>query len=128
MSFVSEKAGVRGTAELTVTDADTSIVWHTGEVPVLSTPRLLALCEEATMAAMDGRLEQGQTSVGNRVELTHLAPVAVGSTVAALATLERAEGRRYTFSVSVTDSCGLVAAGRVSRVVVEMARFVEKAR
>lgn len=125
---MGEKSSLRASAELTVKDADTSIVWRSGEVPVLSTPRLLALCEEASMAALDGRLEPGQTSVGNRVELTHLAPVAVGSTVKAVATLERAEGRRYVFSVSVTDSCGLVAAGRVSRVVVEMARFVEKAR
>ena len=57
----------------------------------------------------------------------HLAPTAVGGEVVADATLEKVEGRRLTFTVSVSDRCGLVAAGRVTRVVVERERFLQKA-
>jgi fluoroacetyl-CoA thioesterase len=46
----------------------------------------------------------------------------------ATATLDRVEGRRLTFNVSVNDHCGLVAAGKVTRVVVERDRFLDKAR
>ena len=46
----------------------------------------------------------------------------------ATATLERCEGRRLVFNTSVTDACGLVAAGQVTRVLVQTERFMEKAR
>ena len=68
------------------------------------------------------------TTVGYQVQLTHLAPTPVGGKVTAEATLESVEGRRLTFRVSVSDSRGLVAAGRITRVVVERERFIERAR
>ena len=61
------------------------------------------------------------------MQLDHLAPTAVGGEVRAEATLEAIEGRRLTFRVSVSDGHGLVAAGRITRVIVERARFMEKA-
>lgn len=114
--------------ELVVADTDTAQAHRAGDVAVLGTPRVVALCEEATLLALSHRLAEGQTSVGNRVEISHVAPVAVGSVVRATATLERTEGRRLVFSVSVIDHCGLVAAGRVTRVVVDKAHFLDKAR
>ena len=60
--------------------------------------------------------------------LAHLSPTPVGSEVTAEATLEGVEGRRLTFRVSVTDARGLVAAGRITRVVVVRDRFVERAQ
>jgi predicted thioesterase len=109
-----------------VTDADTAIAVGSGSVPVLATPRVVALCEQATVAATAGRLPDGQTTVGMRVQLDHLQPTAVGALVEVEATLERVEGRRLTFTVSVSDAKGLVAAGRVTRVVVDVDRFLEK--
>jgi fluoroacetyl-CoA thioesterase len=125
---VSLHDALQATVELVVADADTAQAMRAGDVAVLGTPRLVALCEEATLHALVHRLAEGQTSVGNRIEISHLAPVAVGSVVRATATLERTEGRRLVFSVSVSDHCGLVAAGRVTRVVVDKAHFLEKAR
>jgi fluoroacetyl-CoA thioesterase len=75
-----------------------------------------------------GPMPAGETTVGLRIEITHLAPIAVGSSVIATATLERCEGRRLVFSTSVNDTRGLVAAGRVTRVLVDTASFMEKAR
>jgi predicted thioesterase len=125
---VAVTLGVCGQAELVVTEADTAIALGTGDVPVLATPRLVLLCDQASLRALHPHLQAGQTSVGFRVELSHLTPIAVGSTVVATATLERAEGRRLIFATSVTDQCGLVAAGRVTRVLVDSDAFMEKAR
>ena len=114
--------------ELLVTDQDTAIAAHSGDVPVLATPRILALCEEACCAAVAQVLEADETTVGHRAQLDHVAPVRVGSTVRAEVTLEKVEGRRLSFTVSVSDHAGLVAAGRVTRVVVRRDEFLEKAR
>ena len=121
------RPGLNATASMVVADADTAAALGTGDVPVVGTPRVVTLAEEATVLAVDGELEPGMTTVGYRVQLDHLAPTAVGGKVEAEATLESIESRRLTFRVSVSDGRGLVAAGRITRVVVERARFLDKA-
>jgi predicted thioesterase len=125
---VPPEPGLGAEVELGVSEADTAIAMRSGEVPVLATPRIVALCEEATVLALEGTLEPGQTSVGMRIQLDHLAPTAIGHRVRAEVTLERVEGRRLVFAVSVSDDRGLVAAGRVTRVLVETERFLDKCR
>ena len=119
--------GLSAEVELVVADSDTAVALRSGEVPVLGTPRVVALCEEATVVALAGRLEPGETSVGHTVQLDHVAPTKVGTTIRAEATLLKVNGRRLTFSVSVSDARGLVAAGKVTRVIVDADRFMEKA-
>ncbi len=119
--------GLVGTVALTVTDDDTASALGTGDVPVLATPRVVLLAELASMRAIGDAVAAGQTTVGYRVQLDHLAPVPVGVEVVAEAVLETIEGRRLTFRVSVKYPSGLVAAGRITRVVVERARFLDKA-
>lgn len=115
-------------AELEVTEADTALAVGSGDVPVLATPRLVALCEQAACEALRPQLAAGQTSVGFRAEITHLVPVLVGSRVVAAANFERADGKRLVFNVTVSDKCGLVAAGKVVRVLVDRDEFMDKAR
>lgn len=121
------RPGLNATASMVVTDADTAAALGTGDVPVIGTPRVVNLAEVATVLAVDGEMDPGTTTVGYRVQLDHLAPTGVGGKVQAEATLESIESRRLTFRVSVSDGRGLVAAGRITRVVVERARFLEKA-
>jgi predicted thioesterase len=102
--------GLAAKVVIDVCDGDTAIALHTGEVPVLGTPRLVALCEEATLAAIAGQVPEGHTTVGMRVQLDHLAPTAVGC------------------SVSASDDRGLIAAGKVTRVVVDVEKFMDKCR
>ncbi len=125
---VSVKGGIHAAVDHVVDDADTALALGTGDVAVLATPRVVSLCEEAAMAAIAGLLTPEQTSVGCRVEVAHFVAVSVGSAVRATATLERSEGRRLVFTVSVTDTGGLVAAGKVTRVVVQRDDFILKAR
>ena len=123
---VNVEVGLRGSASLVVTEADTALALRSGSVAVLGTPRLVALFEEATVAALDRRIPSGHTTVGMRVQIDHLQPTAVGGSVLADAVLERIEGRRLTFTVSASDERGLVAAGKVTRVVVQVDNFIAK--
>lgn len=128
VSPVPLHTGLSAVVELTVTDDDTALALRSGDVPVLATPRILALVEEASMLALDGQLDEGTSTVGMRVQLEHIAPTAIGGVVTAESTLEKVEGRRLVFHVSARDERGLVAAGKVTRVVVDVERFLDKAR
>ena len=119
--------GLSAEVDHTVGSGDTAIALRSGSVPVLATPRLIALCEEATCAAVDGALAVGQTTVGVKVQIDHLAPTRVGDVVTASAHLEKIEGPRLTFTVSANDQRALIAAGRVTRVVVDSEKFLSKA-
>lgn len=109
-----------------MSEADTALAWRSGDVPVLGTPRLIALCEEAAITALAGHLVEGTTTVGLSVRLDHLHPVAIGSTVKAEASLDRIEGRRLVFTVTAHDDRGIVAAGKVTRVVIDREAFLAK--
>ncbi|MEZ5382864.1 MAG: thioesterase [Microthrixaceae bacterium] len=118
--------GLHATVEITVADADTAAALGSGDVAVLGTPRVIALCEAASIAALDSAMDAGMTSVGMRVQLEHIAPTAVGAIVKAESNLEKVEGRRLTFTVSAKEDGRLVAAGKVTRVVVNRDEFLSK--
>ena len=119
--------GLVASVDLTVKEGDTAEALRSGDVPMLATPRVVALAEEATVAALAGHLDEKATTVGQRVQLDHLLPVPVGLTVRAEAKLESVEGRRLVFTVSVNSARGLVAAGKITRVIVNRQRFIERA-
>ena len=110
-----------------VTEADTARALGSSDVDVLGTPRALALAEAATLRAAAASLAPGQTTVGTRVELDHLAPSPVGATVRADAELVYRSGRRLTFDVRLTQGGREVAAGRVVRAIVDRDRFTAQA-
>ncbi|SNS31573.1 Thioesterase superfamily [Actinomadura meyerae] len=120
------RPGLRGQVSHVVGDEDTAAAVGSGDVPVLATPRLLALAEAATVEAVKGRLGDGRTSVGTRVELEHRAASPVGSRVTVEAELEEVDGTRLVFAVGAVDERGPVAGGRVERVVVERERFLAR--
>src|SRR5271163_965452 len=56
-------AGLSARVDLVVAPDDTALVLRSGDVAVLATPRLLALCEEASCEALRDRLGDGCTTV-----------------------------------------------------------------
>jgi predicted thioesterase len=122
----SIEVGLRGEVRHVVADEDTAIAFRSGSVPVLATPFLIALCEQAAIEAVGDRLPDGLTTVGMRVQIDHLQPIAVGREITAEAVLKYVEGRRLTFAVSVKNDRGLVGAGKVTRVVIDAERFMLK--
>ncbi|MGH2693000.1 MAG: thioesterase family protein [Actinomycetota bacterium] len=120
--------GLEATVEETVTEEMTAERLGSGDVPVLGTPAVLALVEAAAVAAVSNALEASDTTVGESVELEHLAPTAVGAPVTATAGLVELDGRRLRFSFEVTDPAGPIARGTHVRVLVDRERFLAGAR
>ncbi len=119
--------GLAARVELTVTDADTAQTLGSGDVPVLGTPRVVALAEAATVAVTARSLESGITTVGTRVDVEHRAPTPVGRSVVAEARLAAVDGRRLTFEVTVRDGDTVVATAHVERVTVDRRAFLARA-
>jgi fluoroacetyl-CoA thioesterase len=112
----------------TVTEDDTAIALGSGSLPVLATPRLLAWCEAATCAGIEPALGEGETSVGTRVQLEHLAASPVGAEVEVTAESAYVDGRLHRFTVAARHRADgrVVGAGEVTRVVVEAERFMAR--
>ncbi|MEU0566323.1 thioesterase family protein [Nonomuraea sp. NPDC005983] len=119
--------GLRSQLLIMVEREDTAQNVGSGDVPVLATPRLLALAERATVEAVGPHLAQGETSVGTRVELEHLAPSPLGTHVEISAQLTEVDGRRLVFRFQARDMHAVVGQGTIERVVVDRARFLERA-
>jgi fluoroacetyl-CoA thioesterase len=123
-------ASVVGTAaevRMEVTAADTAIAAGSGDLPVLATPRLIALMEAAACSALAPTLPAEATSVGSHVDVRHLRPSPVGVGVVARAEVVEVSGSRVTFAVTAThdDGSGPVEIGRGVHVrhVVDRSRF-----
>jgi len=118
----------------TVTDDDTAAAVGSGSLPVLGTPRLLAWLEAATCAALEPDLKEHETSVGTRVQLDHQAPSPVGAVVEVTASVSHVDGRLHRLTVAARHGADtpvgapgkVVAAGEVTRVVVDSERFLSR--
>ncbi len=116
--------GLTHTSRLTVADRDTAIAHGSGDMPVLATPRMMALMENAAMLAVAPCLPEGSTTVGGRIESSHLKPSPVGAEVEATAVLDRVDGRKLYFTVTARQSDGtVIGEGTHLRFVVDRERF-----
>ena len=119
--------GAEAALQRTVTADDTARALGSGDLDVLATPRLLAWCEAATVAAVARQVGAASTTVGTRVEVEHLRACAVGTAVDVRATLVHVDGRLLRFDVAATDPTGLLL-GRagITRVLVDRVRFLAR--
>lgn len=116
------------TLTFVVGDDDTALAVGSGSLPVLGTPRLLAWLEAATCACVAPVVPEGSTSVGTRVQVEHLAASRVGAEVEVTASSAYVDGRLHRFTVSARDtgSGKVLAAGELTRVVVDAERFLSR--
>ena len=122
------EAGNTATIEFTTDEQATAIALGSGDLPVLGTPKVLALVEEASVAAIEGLTAEIETTVGSHVEIAHLAPTPIGGTVIATATVVAAKGRRVDFEITVTEDDKIVARANHVRYVVNRESFMESLR
>ena len=92
--------GLKYTSELTVTDAVTAITVGSGDMPVLATPMMMALMENAAMLAVADELPEGCTTVGGHIGSSHLKPSNIGDVVRAVAEVTKVDGKKIEFKVA----------------------------
>lgn len=125
------RVGLRASVAAQVGEDDTALALGSGDLPVLGTPRLLALAEAACVAAVAPRLEPGQTTVGSAVSLEHRRPSPLGTPIEVQAELTDVHGRQLFFVFIAYgpggDDEAVIGAGTIQRVLVDAERFLSKA-
>ncbi|OGA52327.1 MAG: thioesterase [Betaproteobacteria bacterium RIFCSPLOWO2_12_FULL_62_13] len=128
MNVTGLRPGLEGSAEIVVGTRDTAPHIGSGRIKVLATPVMVTLMEEAALHAVEGLLPEGHQTVGIRLDITHTAATPVGMRVIARAELIKVDGRRLTFRVSAEDEKELIGEGTHERIIVNVARFDERAQ
>lgn len=120
------EVGLKHTSELTVTEDLTAMVIGSGDMPVLATPMMMALMENAAMLAVKDYLPEGQTTVGGHIESSHLKPSKIGDVVRAEAEVTKVDGKKIEFKVSAYSGVTLLGEGTHLRFVVDRERFMSR--
>lgn len=118
--------GLKYTSELTVTDAVTAVKVGSGDMPVLATPMMMALMENAAMLAVRDALPEGCTTVGGHIESSHLKPSRVGDVIRAEAEVTKVDGKKIVFKVSAYSGDILLGEGTHLRFIVDRDKFMSK--
>ena len=116
--------GLKHTSELMVTDTVTAIKMGSGDMPVLATPAMMALMENAAMLAVDDELPEGNTTVGGHIESSHLKPSKIGDKVSATAEVTKVDGKKIEFKISAYSGDVLLGEGTNLRFIVDKEKFL----
>lgn len=120
--------GLEGVIKVVVEARMSATAYDSGPVSGLATPAMVGLMEAACMRAVAGAMAPGQSSVGVRLDIEHLAPTPVGMMVVARARLEKVEGRRLYFRLRVDDEVGEIGRGTHERVLIDLQKFEARIR
>ena len=94
--------------------------------PVLATPVMIMVMENAALNAMKPYLEAGESALGTRVDVRHLAATPVGRLVTGEAEIIKVDGRRLEFTIRALDGTEVIGTGTHERMIIELARFSER--
>lgn len=124
------QTGLQGNSEVIVSEAVLADRIGSGLVSVYSTAMMIAGMEGTAVATVQDALEQGQTTVGTRVDVSHLAATPSGMKVRFFAELiaVSSNGKGLTFRVEAHDEAGLIGRGVHERVVVDKEKFEDRTR
>ena len=118
--------GLTHTSQLTVTQAVTAIAMGSGDMPVLATPSMMALMENAAMLAVADHLPEGCTTVGGHIDSSHLKPSKLGDTVTATATVTRVDGKKIEFTIQAHSGDVLLGEGTHLRFIDDKEKFMSR--
>ena len=124
---MSVTVGLKGRAEAVVNDSNTAQAACSGALPVFGTPFMCALMEEASWKSIAPHLEEGQSTVGTRLDISHDSATPVGMKVWAESEITQADGKRIVLKVAAYDEKGLIGQGVHERFIVTDERFLAKA-
>ena len=123
---MSVEIGLRGRADDIVHSGNTAAAAGSGGLQVFGTPFMVALMEKAAWASIAPFLAEGDSTVGTKVNIEHLAATPLGMKVWAESEVTAVDGKRIELTVEAYDEKGLIGKGTHERYIVTDERFLAR--
>lgn len=125
--MLSIPVGAKGSFSLIVTPEHLASRFKDATLPaVLATPVMIMIMENAALNAIKPYLESGETAVGTRVDVRHLAATPAGRRVTGEAEVTRVDGLRIEFAVIATEAGQQIGVGTHERMMIDSAKFAAR--
>ena len=124
---MSVTIGLKGSAEALVCESNTAQAAGSGTLPVFATPWMCALMEQASWTAVAPGLEEGESTVGTKLDVSHDSATPLGLKVWAESEVTEVDGKRILFQVTAYDERGPIGKGTHERFIITDRRFLDKA-
>jgi len=121
--------GIKGSFSLLVTPEHLANRFKDATLPpVLATPVMIMVMENAALNALKPYLDAGESALGTRVDVRHLTATPAGRRVIGEAEVTKVDGRRIEFTIRARDGAEEIGVGTHERVVIDLAKFAERLR
>lgn len=122
------KTGLKGNSSVLADESKAARTMGSGTLDVFATPAMIALMEQTAWQSVAPYLEEGQGTVGIRLDISHDAPTPLGMTVTCESELIKIDGRRLVFEVIAKDAHGtVIGKGCHERFIISEDNFQKKA-
>ena len=121
-------AGIKGTASVKAAKGNLASDIGSGALEVFATPSMVALMENAACECLKNYLDDGETTVGTEISVSHISATPAGLDVTAEAVLTAVNGREFSFDVTASDSAGVIGKGTHKRFLVYSEKFMVKTK
>lgn len=119
--------GAKASYKVIVDTSNTAKSMGSGSLDVFATPSMVAIMEKASTMALESYLEDGTTTVGTALDITHVSATPIGMNVYATSEVVAVNNREITFKVQAFDDAGLIGEGTHKRFIVMAEKFQNKA-
>lgn len=109
-----------------VSEKNTAKTMGSGSLGVFATPAMIALMEQAASELCNKFADEGTTTVGTQMNISHLSATPLGVQVTATAEVTSCDGRKICFDVSASDFAGLIGKGTHERFCIKIDKFMAK--
>jgi len=87
---------------------------------------MIAMMERTSVHLVRPYLEEGEGSVGTKVNISHIAATPIGMKVRVRSTVKEINGRRITFTVEAYNEKEKIGEGTHERAIINVKKFTEK--
>lgn len=118
--------GIKGSCSILADESTSAKTLGSGTLDVFATPAMAALMEKTAWQSIAPYLQEGQGSVGTRLDITHDAATPLGMTVTCSSELIQIDGRRLVFEVTASDDKEIIGRGIHERFIIDNDKFLTK--
>lgn len=121
------EVGIKNSISTLVDKGNTAKYVGSGNLEVFATPSMISLIEETAWKSVTPFLNDGESTVGTKLDISHLSATPIGMKVTCVTELIEIDRRKLVFRVEVFDEVCKIGEGTHERFIVVNDKFLTKA-